>query len=159
MTLAEAAQNFLAQNRIAVVGVSRRRGHAANFIFNKLRATGHDVVPVNRGATEVEGAHCYPDLKSIPGGVSAALIVTRPSEAATVVRECAELGITRVWLHRSIGAGSASDEAVQVGRDAKLALIRAGCPMMFAEPVDLPHKCLRWCLRVTGRLPATIGGS
>lgn len=156
MTLAEAAKDFLAQRRIAVVGVSRRRGHVSSHIFRKLHKTGHEVIPVNPAAITIDGLRCYADLASIPGGVDAVLVVTRPGKAAAVVRECAALGIRRVWLHRSVGEGSASAEAVRIAQEAKLTLIPSGCPMMFCQPVDLAHRCFRWCLQVTGRLPASI---
>lgn len=156
MTLNEAAKDFLAQPRIAIIGVSRRRNHVTRFIFRKLHTANREIIPVNPAATEIQGLRCYPDLRSIPGGVSAVLVVTPASAAADVVRECAALGIKRVWLHRSLGAGSASEEAVQLAREANLTLIPAGCPMMFLESADLGHKCFRWCLRAIGRLPDTV---
>lgn len=156
MTLEEAALQFLAQPRIAVVGVSRQPKEAANFVFRKLRAAGHTVVPVNPSATELEGSPCYPNVCSIPGGVSAAVIFTPPSAAEGVVRDCAAAGVRYVWLHRSIGQGSASDAAVAAARAAHLTLIPSGCPAMFSPPVDFGHKCMKWCLRAGGRLPKHV---
>ena len=155
-SLDAAVADFLAQPRIAVAGVSRQRASAANFVFRKLRAAGHEVFPVNPAAEVLEGAPCYRDLTSIPGGVTAVVVMTPPQAAEGIVRECARLGITRVWLHRSLGAGSASAAAVQAARAAKITLIPAGCPAMFCEPVDFAHKCARWCLRLTGRLPTHV---
>lgn len=155
-TLDEAVKDFLAQRRIAVAGVSRSGRSPANFIHRKLRDAGHEVFPVNPAAPEVEGVRCYPDLASIPGGVTAVVVMTPPAAAEGVVRECARLGIRRVWLHRSFGAGSASPAAVAAAREAQLTLIPAGCPAMFCEPVDLGHKCFRWCLKLGGRLPAHV---
>lgn len=156
MTMIEAAKDFLAQKRIAVVGVSRQPNQAANFIFRKLRGAGHEVIPVNPRAAELEGVTCYPDLKAIPGGVTAVVVSTPPAAAEAVVRECADLGILRIWLHRSFGQGSVSDGAVRVAQERKLTLIPGGCPAMFCEPVDLGHKCLRWFLKVTGGLPKGV---
>lgn len=156
-TLSDAAADFLTQKRIAVVGVSRAPHQPANFVFRKLRAAGHEVFPVNVAAAEVEGVRCYPDLKSIPGGVTAVVVFTPPHAAESVVRECVELGIARVWLHCSFGAGSASEAAVRLAREAGLTLIPAGCPAMFCAPVDLGHKCFRWFLTLTGKLPVHIG--
>lgn len=155
MTLADAAQDFLAQPRIAVAGVSRHANQPANFIFRKLRAAGREVFPVNPATAEAEGVACYPDLRSIPGGVTAVVIVTPPQAAADVVRECVPLGITRVWLHRSFGTGSASPEAIRIAHEAKLTLIPAGCPAMFLAP-DVPHRCFRWFMSITGKLPAEL---
>lgn len=156
-TLTDAARDFLAQKRIAVVGVSRSAKQPANFVFRKLRDAGHEVFPVNVAAIEVEGVRCFPNLKSIPGGVAAVVVFTPPHAAEGVVRECVALGISHVWLHRSVGAGSASDGAVRVAHEAGLTLIPAGCPAMFCEPVDVAHKCFRWFLNLTGKLPAHVG--
>jgi predicted CoA-binding protein len=154
-TYDDAVADFLAQKRIAVAGVSRRPGAAANFVFRKLRAAGHEVFAVNPAAEMLEGGPCYRDLGSIPSGVTAVVVMTPPQAAEGIVQECARLGITRVWLHRTLGNGSASQAAVTTAADAKITLIPAGCPAMFCEP-DLAHRCFRWCLEVTGRIPAQL---
>ncbi|MGH7450003.1 MAG: CoA-binding protein [bacterium] len=147
-------QDFLAQKRIAVAGVSRNpKGAAANFIYCKLRETGHEVFPVNPHATIVEGDHSYPDLKSISPPVDGIVIATRPEVAEQLVHECAEIGVLRVWMHRSFGDGSVSEIAAQFCRDHNITVIPGSCPMMFCEPVDVGHKCIRWLLRMTGGLP------
>ena len=150
--------DFLSQKRIAIVGVSRTESEPANFIYRTLRGAGYEVFAVNPSSSEVEGDTCYPDLASIPGGVDACLIVTRPDVTNVVVRECAALGIHRVWMHRSFGAGSVSDEALRYCESAGIPAIPGGCPMMFREGADFGHKCMRFVLKLTGglfeRLPA-----
>jgi predicted CoA-binding protein len=152
-TLHETVKDFLAQERFAVVGVSRSGGEAANFVYRKLRDAGYQVFPVNPKTQEVEGVPCYPDLKSLPGSVDVVVVATHPKVTDDVVRECGEMGISRVWMHRSFGAGSVSDSAVSFCRDHKIQVIAGGCPMMFCEPVDFGHKCMRWILNLTGGLP------
>jgi predicted CoA-binding protein len=116
-TIEEAAQEFLAQKRIAVAGVSRQpSGHGANTVYRRLRERGYEVFAVNPHADTVEGDPCYHDLGSIPGGVDAVVIGTTPAVAESVVRECHELGITRVWMHRGVGPGSVSDAAADYCR-------------------------------------------
>jgi predicted CoA-binding protein len=89
LTMKEAASQFLANKRIAVTGVSRSpKDHGANTVFKRLRDRGYDVFPVNPNADEVEGARCYHDLKSIPGGVDAVVIATAPDNADGTMREC-----------------------------------------------------------------------
>lgn len=148
----EEIAEFLSQRKIAVVGVSRNEKETANFIYRTLRANGYEVVGVNPNASEVEGDRCYADLASIPGGVDAALIVTRPEVTERVVRECARVGIRRVWMHRSFGEGSVSDEALDFCRSEGVHVIPGGCPMMFREGADFGHKCMRFVLKVTGAL-------
>lgn len=149
-TLKAAAQDFLAQKRIAVAGVSRHADVAANLIYTKLRATGYEVFPVNPNADEVEGDRCYPTLAAIPGSVDGVVIATHPSVTARLVRECSALGIKRLWMHRSFGQGSVDAEAVRLCQELGLAVIPGSCPMMFCEPVDVGHRCMRWVLRVSG---------
>ena len=153
-TLREAAEEFLALKRIAVAGVSRAGNAPANHIYRKLRATGHDVFAVNPGVDTLEGDPAYPNLAAIPGAVDGLVIATHPSVAQDLVRECATLGIRRVWMHRSLGQGSVDEAAVRLCGELGLDVIPGSCPMMFCEPVDPAHRFLRWFLRVTGWAPA-----
>lgn len=149
----ENVARFLAERRIAIVGVSRQSSSAANAVFKKLKTGGYDVVPVNPNATEVEGATCYPDLKAIPGEIGGVVIATHPDVSADVVRQCKERGVKHVWFHRSFGAGSVSSGAVEECKRLGIDAIVGGCPLMFCEPVDMGHKCMRWWLQRSGRMP------
>jgi predicted CoA-binding protein len=108
----DAAAEFLAGKRVAVTGVSRHpRGHGSNAVYQRLRERGYQVFAVNPNADEVEGESCYRDLRSIPGGVDGVVIATSPEHAEETMRECAELGIKHVWMHRGPGSGSVSEAA------------------------------------------------
>ena len=155
-TLKDAVDDFLAQKRIAVVGVSRSSSQAANLVYRGLRGGNYDVFAVNPSADEVEGDACYHELKSIPDGVDAVVIATTPKVAETVVGDCAVLGISRVWIHRSFGRGSISEKAVDFCRDNDITVIAGGCPKMFLPKADFGHRCMRWILNVTGGLPKQV---
>ena len=147
-------REFLANQRIAVAGVSSTETNApANVIYRKLRGAGYGVFAVNPRATSVEGDDCYPDLGAIPGGVGAVLVATHPEVTPEVVRQCIDLGIRHVWMHRSFGAGSVADEAVAMCRENGIDVIAGACPMMFLSPVDIGHRCMLWFLGLTGKLP------
>ncbi len=147
-------QNFLAQKRLAVAGVSRNpKGSAANLIYHKLRETGYEVFPINPYAEMIAGERCYPNLKTISPTVEGVVIATRPEIAEQIVHECAEIGVSRVWMHRSFGAGSLSEAAVKFCHEHHIAVIAGGCPLLFCPPVDFGHKCMRWILQATGGLP------
>jgi uncharacterized protein len=141
---AQAAADFLACRRIAVTGVSRTdHGHGGNTVYRRLRERGYDVAAVNPNADEVEGDPCFHKVSDIPGGIEAVVIATRPEDAESTVRECAELGITRVWMHRSFGSGSVNDEAVHFGRAHGLTVIDGGCPLMYEPVSDFAHKVIK----------------
>lgn len=150
----ESVAAFLRGRRLAVAGVSRDSNQPANAIFRKLTAGGYDVVPINPKATTLEGATCYPDVASVPGPLDGVVIVTAPGAALEVVRQCAARGVKHVWFHRSFGEGSVSDAAVRECAARGIEAIVGGCPMMFCEPVDFPHKCMKWWLQHQDRVPA-----
>jgi uncharacterized protein len=156
-TLRDAAREFLALKRIAVAGVSRTPGQTANAIYRKLRDTGHTVFAINPNATQVEGVTCYPSVEAIPGGVEGLVILTRPQAADDLVRQCARAGVRHVWMHRALGQGSVSAQAAAYCRENGIAVIDGACPMMFAEPVDIVHNCMRVVLGWVGQLPKSAG--
>jgi len=143
-TMKEATAEFLGKKRIAVTGVSRRpKEHGANVVFKRLRDRGYEVYAINPNAPEVEGVRAFPDLKSIPGGVDAVVIATRPETGESTMHECADLGITHVWMHRSFGTGSVSAKATAYGREHGITVIDGGCPCMFGPTADFGHRLMR----------------
>ena len=155
--IGQAASEFLANRRVAVTGVSRHpENHGANVVYKRLRERGYEVFAVNPNADEVEGDRCYDSLRSIPGGVGAVVIATRPEIAAATMRECAELAIKHVWMHRGPGAGSVSKEAADYGRQQGIAVIDGGCPCMFAPTADPGHKVMRVIFTLTGNVPRKV---
>lgn len=155
----DAASEFLDHKRVAVTGVSREgTSHGSNVVYQRLRDRGYDVFAVNPNADEVEGDTCYHDLASIPGGVDWVVIGNRPDAVEAIVRECDELGITRVWLHQPpFGPGSASEEAAALGRERGMTVIDGGCPCMFGPTADPGHKVLCLIGRATGKVPREVG--
>jgi predicted CoA-binding protein len=154
----EAASEFLANKRIAVTGVSRnaQSGHGSNVVYQRLRERGYEVFAVNPNADQVEGDKCYHDLKSIPGGVGAVVIGTKPETAETTMRECAALGVKHVWMHRSVGGGSVSSTAAAYGRANGISVIPGGCPLMFEPVSDGAHKAMRFVFTLTGAVPRRV---
>ena len=154
-TLKESAEKFLQLKTIAVAGVSSTKKDAANYIFEKLKKAGYQVFAINPNATEIDGNPCYPNLASVPEKVDGVVIGTSPKVTLQIVKECAILGIQHAWIHKSFDGGSYSEAAEQFCKEHGINLIPTGCPMMFCKPVDFPHKCIKWVLHATGKLPRT----
>jgi len=72
------------------------------------------------------------------------------------MRECAELGIKRVWMHRGPGAGSVSPAAAEYGRQHGITVIEGGCPCMFNPTADPGHKAMRFVFTLTGNVPRRV---
>lgn len=156
-TMRSAADEFLAQRRIAVTGVSRTPGsHGGNTIYTQLRERGFDVVPVNPNAAVAEGDACYRDLASVPGGVGAVVVATAPAHALGTVQQAAALGVRYVWLHRGPGPASVDPAAVAFGRAQGMTVLDGGCPLMFGAASDRTHRVLCRLLTVTGAVPRRV---
>jgi predicted CoA-binding protein len=153
----QAASEFLATKRIAVTGVSREaKDHGSNVVYKRLRERGYEVFAVNPNADEVEGDRCYHDLGSIPGGVDAVVIATKPKTAEQTMHECIELGVKHVWMHRGPGQGSVSPAAAAYGRQEGIAVIDGGCPCMFGPTADPGHKAMRVIFTLSGNVPRRV---
>lgn len=144
---------FLRGRRVAVAGVSRHRNQAANAVFRRLKGSGYEVFPINPKASEVEGVRCYRDVAAVPVQLDGVVIATSPDVSVEIVRQCSDHGVRRVWFHRSFGSGSVSDEAVRECDAHGIDCIVGGCPLMFCDPIDFGHKCMRWWLQRRGRVP------
>jgi predicted CoA-binding protein len=150
-------EDFLAQKRIAVVGVSDRRETGCNLVYRTLKKAGYEVAAVSPRLKEFEGDPCYPDLRSIPTRPDAVFILTKPATTEQVVDQCVDLGITRVWMHCMMGTKpglarsmtSVSQDAVRKCRQSGITVIPGSCPNQFLGS-DLGHKMMRVLWRTLG---------
>lgn len=148
----ERVQDFLAQKRIAVCGLSRTKDSGAGAVYLKLRDHGYQVFPVHPSAETLHGDTCYPNLSAIPGGVDAVFIMNKPEVSERIVDEALKLGIRHVWMHNNtFMPTSVSQAAAARCREAGVNLIDVGCPMMFLNP-DFFHNGMRWVIKATGRM-------
>jgi predicted CoA-binding protein len=153
----ELVKDFLAQKKIAVVGVSDKRETGCNMSYKKFKQAGYQVYGVNPRITEFEGDPCYPDLKSLPEKPDAVFILASPKVTEQIVQQCVDLGIKRVWMHCMMGtkpglaAGmtSVSASAVEMCRANGITVIPGSCPNQFLKP-DFGHAMMRGMWRTFG---------
>jgi len=153
LAMPEPIAHFLRGKRLVVAGVSRDKNQPANAVYRKLLSCGYEVCPVNPNANEVEGVPCFHDIASIPGPIDGVFAATHPRVAVDLVRQCHERDVRQLWFHRSFGQGSVSEEAVRDCKVQGIECIVGGCPMMYCAPVDPAHRCMRFWLRLRGRVP------
>ena len=129
----ELVKDFMAQKRIAVVGVSDKRETGCNMAYKKFKTAGYQVYAVNPRISVYEGDPCYPDLKSLPEKPEAVFILANPKVTDQIVQQCVELGVKHVWMHCMMGTkpglatsmSSVSPEAVRMCRENGIAVIQA----------------------------------
>ena len=150
-------KDFLAQKKIAVVGVSDKRETGCNAAYHKFKEAGYAVSAVNPRLTSFDGDPCYPDLKAIPEKPEAVFILTNPKVSEEIVQQCVELGIQRVWMHCLMGTKpglaasmtSVSPEAVRMCHENGITVIPGSCPNQFLKP-DFGHGMMRVMFRTLG---------
>ena len=139
-------EEFLAEKRIAVVGVSRTRGFG-NTVFRALVERGYEVYPVNSLTDTVDGQRCYNNLSELPAEVGAVLTVVRPDQTLKIVEDCLRRGIKRIWMQQ----GSESDEAIRLAETGDISVVHHACILMYAQPTSI-HRLHRWINRKLGKL-------
>lgn len=161
-TVNDLAREFLAQKRLAVVGVSTKRDLPGSHIYRLLAERGHEVYAIHPDLETFDGDPCYPNLAALPVRPDGVVLAARPEVTLEIVRQCIDAGVTRVWMHDMRGAlpkfakesgeaqSSVSEEAVRLCRDHGITVIPGGCPRQFDG--DFGHKCMRWMLQVMGAM-------
>jgi predicted CoA-binding protein len=154
MASKRAIDSFLSCRRIAVVGASRDPKDFSRTILRAFVERGYDVVPVNAAGGEVDGRPSARRVGEVTPPIEAALLMTPPSASERVVRECAEAGVKRVWMHRGAGRGAVSPEAVAFCRERGIEVVDGECPFMFLPGRGWVHGAHRFFRRLGGRLPS-----
>ncbi len=152
-------EDFLSQKRIAIVGVSRNPVSFSAKLFEEFRRRGYDVVPVNPHTPEVLGRRCFAHVQEVQPPVSAALLMTAPQVTEGVMRDCAETGISSIWIYGAGGQGSATPEAVEFCRERGIQVIRGECPLMFWRDAGWLHRAHGFLRKITGHYPPRVSAS
>jgi predicted CoA-binding protein len=150
-------QDFLAQKKIAVVGVSDKRDTGCNLSYKKFQENGYQVYAVNPRLSTYEGQPCYADLKAIPEKVDAVFVLASPRVTEQIVQQCVDLGIKHVWMHCMMGTKpglaaamtSVSKSAVEMCKANGIAVIPGSCPNQFLK-ADFGHAMMRGMWRMFG---------
>jgi predicted CoA-binding protein len=110
----------------AVIGASTNPEKYGNRIFRTLRGAGYAVYGVNPRGGEIDGETLYPSLADLPVKPAVVDIVVPPQVTESVVRECAELGLSRVWMQ----PGAESDEAIAFCEESGIDAVYGVCAMV-----------------------------
>ena len=113
---------------IAVVGMSKSDGKAANYVPKYLMEQGYNVIPVNPTAPEIMGKKSYPNVSSVPDDIDI-VDVFRPSDDVlpVVIDAIKKPGIKVVWMQ----LGIYNKQAEKLAREKGVKVVYNRC--MLAE--------------------------
>lgn len=152
-TSLNAIEEFLAQKRIAFVGLSREPRNIGTTLVQEFEKRGCMVLPVNPKVDEISGHRCYARVQDIQPPPDAVLLLTSPQVTDAVIRDCAEAGIRRVWMYRGGGRGAVSTAAVKYCQEHGIDVVAGQCPLMYLDPVHGVHWFHRFLVKITGYYP------
>jgi len=148
---------FLSHRRLAMVGLSRDPGSFSARLFTEMCRRGYDMVPVNPRAGMLLGRPCFARLQDIEPAVEGALLMTSPDTTRTVVHDCAEAGIPRLWMYRAGGEGAVDAQALHFCRELGIAVVAGECPLMFLPGAGILHSAHGLVRKITRRYPPRAG--
>ncbi len=148
MATAKQIDDFLSGRQIAMAGVSRNPKKFGYVAFKELREKGLELIPVNPGATEINGIKAYNSVSALPEGIDSLLVMTPKPQTAAVVKEARAKGIKNIWIQQM----SDTPEAILALEGSGINVITKECIMMFHNPTGI-HKFHRGLKKFFGRLP------
>lgn len=125
-SLEELIQDFVNRRTWAVVGATNDRHKYGNRILRDLRRAGYNIYAVNLNESEIEDQPAYRTLADLPEKPDVVDIVVPPDQTEKIIRQCKELGLTRVWMQ----PGAESAEAIQYCHDNGIEVVHDACAMV-----------------------------
>jgi predicted CoA-binding protein len=122
----ELIKEFMSQKKFAVVGATDNPQKYGNQIVKNLKNRGYEVYPVDPRLKELEGLSCYSGLTDIPIKVDVVDFVVPPKATEEILKQCKELGLSRIWLQ----PGSESETAITYCHENNLKVVHSVCVML-----------------------------
>jgi uncharacterized protein len=141
--------HFLAENRLAVAGVSTDPKKFGYQIFKDLQKQGYNILPVNPRHDSIDDSKCFKSISELPSDVKSLLIMTPKKATDTLLREAIEKGIQHIWVQQH----SETEKTIKIAEEYQKEIIFGKCIYMFAEPVAGFHKFHRTLVKIFGGLP------
>src|SRR5690554_6828191 len=142
-------QKFLSAENIAIAGASRNPQKFGGTVVKELKNKGYNLFPVNPNAREIQGIKCFQSVTDLPDEVKHLIIVTPKSKTFTVAQQAIDKKMETIWIQQF----SETPDSVDLIHKAGIKLIQKKCILMFAEPVEGPHKFHRFLFKLFGRYP------
>ncbi len=149
----ETIEDFLAQKRIAMIGASRNPKDFSATLFEEMRKRGYEMVPVNPKAVAVMGERCFARVQDVQPPVDTALLMTSADVTDSVVSDCIQAGVRRIWMYRAGGKGAVSPTAVALCEERGIKVVPGQCPFMFLPKAGGVHAFHGFFRKITGRYP------
>lgn len=135
MNTLEQINQFLDNQPIALIGVSRNPKKFGYAAFKELKEKGMKIIPVNPEAEEIQGEKAYRNVSSLPSDVKGIIVMTKKDKTASIVKEAIEKGIKEIWIQQMADTKEALGEL----KGSDINYITGECILMHYKPHSI-HK-------------------
>jgi acetyltransferase len=129
---------------VAILGATETAGSVGSILVRNLLATPFNgvVFPVNPKRRSVHSVYCYPNLKSVPGAVDLAVIVTPAASVPALVQECVDHSVKAAIIisagFSELGAeGALLENAIRTSAKGRMRIIGPNCLGVLHPPSGL----------------------
>jgi predicted CoA-binding protein len=140
LTAADQIADFLSHKRFALIGAARSPQDLSHKLLLDLRKHGYEVVPVNPKTGDIAGVECFATVKQINPPLCSAILMTPVEEIEHLVYDCAEAGITQLWIPMGVGKNPLGMAAKQFCEQSGIQVINGFCPYMFLKNAGFFHR-------------------
>lgn len=118
---------------VAVVGISEKPERDSYRVSEYLMKNGYNIIPINPKLSEWNGIKSYPDLASIPSGLSVDIvdIFRKPEAVIPVVEEAISIHPKVIWMQEEV----INEEAADLAKRNGLTVVMNRC--MMKEHINL----------------------
>ncbi len=136
-------EEFWTHQRYAFVGHSKKKGFT-RLSFGALRKlAGKTVFAVDPSVAEVDGEKTFSDLASLPERVDAVVLEVPKDETEGWVRQAAEAGVSRVWIHM----GRDTPQALALAAEKGIEVHTGTCAVMYLRQGPSYHSIHKWLMK------------
>jgi predicted CoA-binding protein len=153
LTARHLINEFLKVKRFAMVGVSHDEKEFSRKLYREFCRRGYDVVLVNPFVKHIDGKPSVPRVQDIRPPVTSALLMTSHATTLQVLRDCADAGITLVWIYGISGVKNVSRSALKVCDETGIKVVSGYCPFMFFHGTAFFHRLHGFALKLTRSYP------
>jgi uncharacterized protein len=144
---------FMAEKRLAMVGVSRNKDDYTRGLMRELLGRGIEVIPVNPKVEKIEERQCFARLQDIQPPVDTVMLMTGQAAIQAAADELIQAGVRRVWIGGEGGPGPEGQKAVQTLQERGITVISGYCMFMFLPGSAFFHRFHGFFKKVSGGMP------
>jgi uncharacterized protein len=142
-------QECVSGKKVAIAGISRKKGKFGNTIFNELRKRNYVLLPLHPELSNFENIACVKSINELTEIPDLLVLVTKPTITLSLIQQAENKGITRFWIQQ----GAEDEKVLQHIKANQLQAVTGECLLMFLDNPMWIHRIHACINRIIGKYP------